>query len=164
MLSGRKRFLALVLSCLALLQSSSAQTRPDLSKEPTLYVVGYAHLDTQWRWEYPQVINEYLPNTMRDNFALFEKYPNYVFNFAGAKTLTFPVDDKIRVLAVSVANENPGLTPVQPLYDTMSSSASASLPHHDFSSPRICFHFPAKMSWFMGLVSILFSIFSYLLW
>jgi len=23
----------------------------DLSKQPTLYAVGYAHLDTQWRWE-----------------------------------------------------------------------------------------------------------------
>ena len=32
-------------------------TDPDLSKQPTLYVVAYAHLDTQWRWQYPQVIN-----------------------------------------------------------------------------------------------------------
>src|SRR5690242_16259782 len=64
----------------------SAQTRlqPDLSREPTLYVVGYAHLDTQWRWEYPRVINEYIPKTMHDNFALFEKYPHYIFNFSGA--------------------------------------------------------------------------------
>jgi alpha-mannosidase len=60
----------------------SAQT--DLSKEPTLYVVAYAHLDTQWRWEYPRVINDYIPKTMHDNFALFEKYPNYIFNFSGA--------------------------------------------------------------------------------
>ncbi len=58
--------------------------RPDLTKQPTLYVVSYAHLDTQWRWEYPQVIREYLTKTMRDNFALFEKYPHYVFNFSGA--------------------------------------------------------------------------------
>src|SRR5712671_1938008 len=58
--------------------------RPNLAKEPTLYVVGYAHLDTEWRWEYPQVIQEYLPKTMRNNFALFEKYPHYVFNFTGA--------------------------------------------------------------------------------
>ncbi|MFN2481335.1 MAG: alpha-mannosidase [Pyrinomonadaceae bacterium] len=57
---------------------------PDLTKQPTLYVVGYAHLDTQWRWEYPQTINEYLPKTLHDNFALFEKYPHYVFNFSGA--------------------------------------------------------------------------------
>jgi alpha-mannosidase len=58
--------------------------RPNLATEPTLYVVGYAHLDTEWRWEYPQTIGEYLPKTMRNNFALFEKYPNYIFNFSGA--------------------------------------------------------------------------------
>jgi alpha-mannosidase len=57
---------------------------PDLTKQPTLYVVGYAHLDTQWRWEYPTTISQYILNTMRDNFALFEKYPHYVFNFSGA--------------------------------------------------------------------------------
>ena len=57
---------------------------PNLAKEPTLYVVGYAHLDTEWRWEYPQVIQEYLSKTMRNNFALFEKYPHYIFNFTGA--------------------------------------------------------------------------------
>jgi len=51
---------------------------------PTLYVTPYAHLDTQWRWEYPQTIGEFLPKTMRDNFALFEKYPHYLFNFSGA--------------------------------------------------------------------------------
>ena len=49
-----------------------------------MFVVGYAHLDTQWRWEYPQVINEYLLHTMRDNFELFPKYPHYIFNFSGA--------------------------------------------------------------------------------
>src|SRR5712692_3486991 len=57
---------------------------PDLTKQPTLYVVGYAHLDTQWRWEYPTTINEYILKTMRLNFDLFEKYPHYVFNFSGA--------------------------------------------------------------------------------
>ena len=63
-----------------------AQTtvRPDLKKQPTLYAVGYAHLDTEWRWEYPQVIDEYLRRTMQDNFTLFEKYPHYVFNFSGS--------------------------------------------------------------------------------
>ena len=57
---------------------------PDLTKEPTLYVVGYAHLDTQWRWDYVTTIREYIPNTMRFNFKLFEKYPHYIFNFSGA--------------------------------------------------------------------------------
>ncbi len=60
------------------------QAQTDLSKDPTLYVVAYAHLDTQWRWEYPRVINDYIPKTMHDNFAFFEKYPHYVFNFSGA--------------------------------------------------------------------------------
>src|SRR5581483_3149915 len=57
---------------------------PDITKEPTLYVVGYAHLDTQWRWEFPQTISEYLLKTMRVNFDLIEKYPHYVFNWTGA--------------------------------------------------------------------------------
>ena len=59
-------------------------SRPNLANERTLYVVGYAHLDTEWRWEYPQTIGEYLPKTLRNNFALFEKYPHYIFNFTGA--------------------------------------------------------------------------------
>ncbi|MEJ1643934.1 hypothetical protein SMA60_27325, partial [Escherichia coli] len=29
---------------------------PDLTKQPTLFVVGYAHLDTQWRWTYVDTI------------------------------------------------------------------------------------------------------------
>jgi len=75
----------LVMLC-ASLGSANAQSAkaPDLSNQPTLYVVGYAHLDTEWRWEYPQVINEYLKNTLQENFALFPKYPHYIFNFSGA--------------------------------------------------------------------------------
>jgi alpha-mannosidase len=65
-------------------QRTAAHAKPDLAKQPTLYVVGYAHLDTEWRWEYPLVIREYLSKTLRNNFALFEKYPDYIFNFSGA--------------------------------------------------------------------------------
>ena len=65
------------------------EQKPDLNKQPTLYVVGYAHLDTEWRWEYPQVIDEYIRKTMEDNFKLFEKYPHYVFNFSGANRYRF---------------------------------------------------------------------------
>jgi alpha-mannosidase len=57
---------------------------PDLAKEPTLYVVAYAHLDTEWRWDYVTTIKEYLPKTLRLNFDWFEKYPHYVFNFSGS--------------------------------------------------------------------------------
>ena len=77
---------SLLLASAALAQHNSS---PDLSKDPTLYVVGYAHLDTEWRWEYPQVINEYIRKTMEDNFKLFGKYPHYVFNFSGANRYRF---------------------------------------------------------------------------
>jgi len=78
-------------ACLMLFTAAYAQTteKPDLSKQPTLYVVGYAHLDTEWRWEYPQVISEYIRKTMEDNFTLLDKYPHYVFNFSGANRYRF---------------------------------------------------------------------------
>ena len=76
--------LAVLLAIVFAVCTSAQTTQPDLTKQPTLYVIAYAHLDTQWRWEYPRVINEYIPKTMHDNFVLFEKYPNYIFNFSGA--------------------------------------------------------------------------------
>ena len=57
---------------------------PDITQTPTLYVVPYAHLDTQWRWEFPQSISEFLLKTMRVNFDYIDKYPHYVFNWTGA--------------------------------------------------------------------------------
>ncbi|HXS93695.1 MAG TPA: glycoside hydrolase family 38 C-terminal domain-containing protein [Candidatus Limnocylindrales bacterium] len=74
---------ALAALCLPLLAQTNPNA-PDLTKQPTLYVVGYAHLDTEWRWEYPQTISEYLKNTLDRNFDLIEKYPHYIFNFSGA--------------------------------------------------------------------------------
>jgi alpha-mannosidase len=65
------------------LQAQTVQA-PDITKQPTLYVVPYAHLDTQWRWEFPQTISEFLLKTMRVNFDLIDKYPHYVFNWTGA--------------------------------------------------------------------------------
>ena len=38
---------------------------------------------------------------------------------AGTKTLTLPVNDKVRILAVSVAKEDPAVKPAAPLYDTL---------------------------------------------
>ena len=73
-----------MLLTIAFLAATATAAPPDLTKEPTLYVVGYAHLDTQWRWEYPRTIGEFLPKTLHDNFVLFEKYPHYIFNFSGA--------------------------------------------------------------------------------
>ena len=65
-------------------QDSASNKSVDLSKDKTLYVVGYAHLDTQWRWDYQTVIDNYISKTLTDNFALLEKYPDYVFTFTGA--------------------------------------------------------------------------------
>ena len=79
-------FAAIAPCCVAGAQTSE---KPDLSKQPTLYVVGYAHLDTEWRWEYPLVIDDYIRHTMEDNFKLFEKYPHYIFNFSGANRYRF---------------------------------------------------------------------------
>ena len=50
-------------------------------------------------------------------------YPMEVSENAG--TLTLPNNDKIRILAVSVAEEEPGLTPAQPLYDALGHTTPA---------------------------------------
>ncbi|HNW72452.1 MAG: glycoside hydrolase family 38 C-terminal domain-containing protein [Bacteroidales bacterium] len=63
----------------------NSQPRYDLSKDPVLYTVGYAHLDTEWRWDYDETINVFLKNTLDDNFQRFEKFKPYVFTFSGAR-------------------------------------------------------------------------------
>ena len=67
--------------------ASQAQTSPpiDITQGNTLFVVPYAHLDTQWRWAYPQTIREYLANTLTRNFSLIENNPHYIFNFSGSR-------------------------------------------------------------------------------
>jgi len=90
--SPKLRARTLLLSCcLAVIECYAASTAasqtmkaPDITKTPTLYVVPYAHLDTQWRWEFPQTISEYLLKTMRVNFDYIDRYPHYVFNWTGA--------------------------------------------------------------------------------
>ena len=76
--------------CTAVVAASSAgaacaqaASAPDLTR-PTLYVVPYAHLDTQWHWDFPQTICEYLLKTFRVNFYYIGKYPHYIFNWTGA--------------------------------------------------------------------------------
>jgi len=79
-----KSILIAVCAAFALRLPAQTMTAPDITKQPTLYVVPYAHLDTQWRWEFPQVISEYLLKTMRVNFDYIDKYPHYVFNWSGS--------------------------------------------------------------------------------
>ncbi len=54
----------------------------DSKKE--IWLIPYAHLDTQWRWEYPTTIKKYIKNTLDHNFDRFSRFPEYVFNFTGA--------------------------------------------------------------------------------
>lgn len=42
------------------------------------------HLDTSWLWKLEQTIDEYLHDTLKKNFELLEKYPEYKFNFEGS--------------------------------------------------------------------------------
>ncbi len=61
----------------------------DLTRGLTLYEIGYSHLDTQWRWTYPQVIHQFVANTINDNAKLFDQYPDYIFNWTGANRYHF---------------------------------------------------------------------------
>src|SRR5580692_7412139 len=85
-MARRRRYLPIVIIGIAAALCCQAQTMsaPDIKKEPTLYVVPYAHLDTQWNWDFPQSISEFLLKTMRVNFDYFQKYPHYVFNWTGS--------------------------------------------------------------------------------
>ena len=82
------RLVRSILTAIALVACAHAQAqkaddkRPE--EQPTLYVVGTAHLDTQWRWTIQQTINEFIPATFRDNFTLMDQFPGYVFSFEGA--------------------------------------------------------------------------------
>lgn len=56
----------------------------DLSKDHVAYFATDAHLDSQWLYDFTSTMNTFIPNTLRQNFALFRKYPDYVFNFEGS--------------------------------------------------------------------------------
>lgn len=60
---------------------------------------------------------------------------SYLFAYAldiqgDERSLTLPDNSKVRILAVSMADENPGLTPAQPLYDMLSRTGPAQTPSH----------------------------------
>ena len=78
-------FLSIFLPILIKAQPIEKREKYDISKDKVLYTIGYAHLDTEWNWDYPNTINEFIKNIMTENFYLFEKYPDYVFNFTGSR-------------------------------------------------------------------------------
>ncbi len=78
-------FAILLFFCLSVMAQPMKNKTYNIENEKVLYTVGYAHLDTEWNWDYATTINIYIPNTMEENFRLFEKYPDYVFNFTGSR-------------------------------------------------------------------------------
>lgn len=71
--------ISLLLVCLGVCRGLAQET----GNAPVAYLVGGAHLDSQWNWDVVTTINEYLPNTARQNLFLLERFPSYVFNFEG---------------------------------------------------------------------------------
>jgi alpha-mannosidase len=66
----------------ALAPARSQEKNP--GAKPVLYVIGTAHLDSQWNWTVQDTIRQYIAPTFLDNFRLFERFPQYVFNYEGA--------------------------------------------------------------------------------
>jgi alpha-mannosidase len=58
--------------------------RFNLDEQRVLYCIGYAHLDTQWRWDFPITIDRFVRDTLEQNFARFEQFPAFTFNFTGS--------------------------------------------------------------------------------
>ena len=54
------------------------------TKKAEIYTISNAHLDTSWLWTLEETIERYIPDTIKCNFKLLEKYPEYKFNFEGS--------------------------------------------------------------------------------
>ena len=54
------------------------------ANKETLFLISNTHLDTQWNWDVKTTINEYIKNTLTQNMALMDKYPNFRLNYEGA--------------------------------------------------------------------------------
>ena len=77
----------LLCAAAVLLFAGTAQAQgqtPPAGKKYRAYLVSNAHFDTQWRWDVQRSIDEFLLNTLDQNFRLLEDYPDYLINFEGA--------------------------------------------------------------------------------
>lgn len=55
-----------------------------MSNRKKIFTLAGAHLDTTWLWDLETTISQFLPSTLKDNFSLFEKFPDYHFGFEGS--------------------------------------------------------------------------------
>lgn len=95
-----KKTIALILFLASLFHVSDAQEQT--RKPYKAYLVSTAHFDNQWNWDVRESIDDYLHRTMVQNFWLFERFPEYVFNFESAQKYAwmkeyYPADfEKVR--------------------------------------------------------------------
>src|SRR5207244_6633014 len=63
----------------------------DPMQDRILYAVGYGHLDDQWNWTIQETINNFIPDSLHQNFTFFTNanYTNYTFSFEGALRYQF---------------------------------------------------------------------------
>ena len=81
----KKVFIRTGAALLAGVMTASAFTVGTAAESPkTIYAVSTSHLDTVWSWPLEETISTFIPKTLRENFNLLEKYPDYQFNFEGA--------------------------------------------------------------------------------
>lgn len=52
--------------------------------DKTFFLISNTHLDTQWNWDVKTTISQYVKNTLVDNMALMDKYPDFRLNYEGA--------------------------------------------------------------------------------
>ena len=54
------------------------------NNKPEIFTISTSHLDTSWIWTLEETIDKYIPDTIKTNFKLLNKYPEYKFNFEGS--------------------------------------------------------------------------------
>ena len=55
-----------------------------MNNKKKIFTSATAHLDTCWLWTYEKTASVFVPGTLKENFALFKKFPDYKFNFEGS--------------------------------------------------------------------------------
>ena len=78
------RRISIAATLIAIVVAAAPARMQTPAARPVLYVIGTSHLDSQWNWTVQDSIRSFVPSTFFDNFALFEKFPNYTFSYEGA--------------------------------------------------------------------------------
>jgi alpha-mannosidase len=78
-----KRLNYLLLACVLAL-STAPRPAPAQVTQPTLYMVGASHLDTQWWWSIQTTILDLIPATFQGTFERLEAHPAFNWSWEGA--------------------------------------------------------------------------------